>query len=76
MRIAADAKDADTLNRWEREGGRHFQIEEDTRVVAIARFSSKIEPEVAASLRAIGFRWNRHIKQWGGRWISRKRKPS
>jgi hypothetical protein len=67
MRIASEAKDADTLSRWEREGGRHFQIEEDTRVVAIARFPGKIEPEVAASLRAIGFRWNRHIKQWEGK---------
>ena len=67
MRIAADAKDSDTLSRWEREGGRHFQVEEDARLVAIARFPDKIEPEVAASLRAIGFRWNRYLKQWEGK---------
>lgn len=67
LKIAEGAKDADTVTRWEREGGRHFQAEEDARVVAIARFSTKIEPELAASLRGIGFRWNRFLKQWEGK---------
>ena len=52
---------------WERAGGRYFQKEEDTRVVAIARYPRKIAPEVAASLRAIGFRWNKFLKQWEGK---------
>jgi len=64
--IAAGAKDAKAVVLWERAGSRHFQEEEDTRVVAVAKFSHKIEPELAASLRSIGFRWNRFLKQWEG----------
>ena len=66
LAIAADAKDKKTVAGWERSGSRHFQTEEDTRVVAVAKFTAKIEPELAASLRAIGFRWNRFLKQWEG----------
>jgi hypothetical protein len=66
LRIADEAKDAKAVTQWERAGSRHFQAEEDTRVVAVARFAAKIEPEVAASLRSIGFRWNRFLKQWEG----------
>jgi len=39
----------------------------DSRVVAGARFSDKIAPETAASLRALGFRWNRLLVQWEGK---------
>ena len=67
LRIATHAKEPGTLACWEREGGRYFQAEEDARVVAIARFVAKIEPELAATLRALGFRWNRFLKQWEGK---------
>ena len=64
--IAAGAIDPDAVKRWERAGAQHFQKEEDKRVVAVARFATKIEPELAATLRSIGFRWNRYLKQWEG----------
>lgn len=66
LHIATEAKDDKAVAAWERAGSRHFQKEEDTRVVAVARFPEKIEPELAASLRSIGFRWNRFLKQWEG----------
>ena len=66
LHIAAEAKDAKAVTLWERAGSRHFQHEEDTRVVAVAKFPNKIEPEVAATLRSIGFRWNRFLMQWEG----------
>ena len=66
LAIAIDAKDEKTVALWERAGSRHFQEEEDTRVVVVARFANKIEPDLAASLRALGFRWNRFLKQWEG----------
>ena len=66
LQIAEEAKDSNAVTLWERAGSRHFQEEENTRVVAIARFENKLEPEMAASLRALGFRWNRYIKQWEG----------
>jgi len=67
LAIAAEAKDAGAVARWERDGAAHFQEEEDTRVVAIARFEHKIEAELAATLRSIGFRWNRFLQQWEGK---------
>lgn len=67
LRIAAEARDKAAVAKWAREGSRYFQAEEDARVVAIARFPDKIAPEVAASLRAVGFRWNRFLKQWEGK---------
>jgi len=66
LHIAADAKDPHAVTQWERAGSRHFQAEEDIRVVAVARFPNKVEPELAASLRSAGFRWNRFLKQWEG----------
>jgi hypothetical protein len=66
VRIAAEAKDAKAVAQWERAGAQHFQVEADNRVVAVATYADKIEPEVAASLRGIGFRWNRFLKQWEG----------
>jgi len=53
LRIAKDAQDARPVAAWEREGARHFQREVHSRVVAVAKFSDKIAPEVAASLRAL-----------------------
>ena len=67
LRIAKDAQDARTVAAWDREGAKNFQREADSRVVAIARFTDKIAPEVAASLRALGFRWNRYLGQWEGK---------
>jgi hypothetical protein len=67
LTIAAEASDKKAVASWERAGSRHFQAEEDIRVVAVAKFTSKIEPELAASLRSIGFRWNRYLKQWEGK---------
>jgi len=67
MHIAKEAKNPDTLTRWERIGSKHFQEEEDMRVIAIARFPDKVEPELAAALRSAGFRWNRFLKQWEGK---------
>ncbi len=67
LHIAEEAKDPKAVASWERSGGRHFQREQDSRVVAIARFDGKIEPEVAASLRALGFRWNRIVEHWEGK---------
>lgn len=68
LRIAAEAKDdPKAVAAWERAGSKHFQKEADTRVVAIARFGTKIDPELAATLRDIGFRWNRFLKQWEGK---------
>jgi|GEM_PF-1316311 len=68
LRIAAEAKDdSKAVAAWERAGGKHFQKEADTRVVAIARFGTKIDQELAATLRSYGFRWNRFLKQWEGK---------
>jgi hypothetical protein len=67
LRIAAEAKDAKAVAQWEKAGAQHFQKEEDRRVVAVAKFSGTVETEVAASLRAVGFRWNRFLKQWEGK---------
>ena len=67
MHIAKEAQNPDTVTRWERAGSRFFQEEEDLRVVAVARFLDKVEPEVAAALRSAGFRWNRFLKQWEGK---------
>ena len=68
LRIAEDAKNnPKAVPLWERAGGRYFQKEEDSRVVAVARFKGRIEPEVAASLRAAGFRWNRYRQEWNGK---------
>jgi len=67
MAIAAEATDKKSVASWERSGSRHFQAEEDSRVVAVAKFPGKIEPELAASLRSVGFRWNRYLKQWEGK---------
>jgi hypothetical protein len=67
MAIAAEATDKKSVASWERSGSRHFQAEEDSRVVAVAKFLGKIEPELAASLRSVGFRWNRYLKQWEGK---------
>jgi len=67
MAIAAEAGDARTVERWAQAGARHFQKEEDLRVVAIARFEGKIGLELTATLRSIGFRWNRFLKQWEGK---------
>ncbi len=67
LRIAKDSQDARAVAAWEREGAKHFQREADARVVAVAKFDEKIEPEVAASLRALGFRWNRYLGQWEGK---------
>jgi hypothetical protein len=41
--------------------------QEDNRVVAVAKFPGKIEQELTASLRSVGFRWNRYLKQWEGK---------
>lgn len=67
VQIAAEARDERAVAQWEQAGARHFQTEEDTRVVAVARFDHKIEPELSATLRSIGFRWNRFLKQWEGK---------
>ena len=34
---------------------------------ARARYGGQVDPEVAASLRAAGFRWNRYLRQWEGK---------
>jgi hypothetical protein len=67
LAIAAEASDKKAVASWERAGSRHFQAEEDTRIVAVAKFPGKITPELAASLRSVGFRWNRYLKQWEGK---------
>lgn len=67
LAIAAEAKDPAAVAHWERAGSRHFQKEEDAKVVAVARFVGTIETELAASLRAVGFRWNRLLHQWEGK---------
>jgi len=67
LRIAAEAEDPKSVTAWERAGSKHFQKEADTRVVAIARFGSKIDTELAATLRDLGFRYNRFLKQWEGK---------
>lgn len=68
LAIAAEAgQNPDAVALWERDGARHFQKEADTRVVAVATYDAKIEPEVAASLRSVGFRWNRLLMRWEGR---------
>lgn len=65
LQVAAEAKsNPKAVPLWEQAGSRYFQKEADTRVVAIARCPDKIAPEVSASLRAIGFRWNRYPNQW------------
>src|ERR1019366_2521829 len=64
LRIAEEAKDKSKVSLWEREGDRHFQTDGDAREIAIARFPSKVETELAASLRTLGFRWNRLLGQW------------
>lgn len=66
LRIAAEAEDPKAVAAWERAGSKHFQKEADMRVPCIARFGSKIDPELAATLRDLGFRWNRITKQWEG----------
>ena len=66
LRIAEEAKDKSKVALWEREGGRHFQAEGDAREIAIARFQGKVETGLAASLRKLGFRWNRLLGQWEG----------
>ncbi|MDD3029382.1 MAG: conjugal transfer protein TraD [Alphaproteobacteria bacterium] len=68
LHIAAEAKDdPKAVGTWERAGSKHFQQEADTRVVAIARFGTKIDPELTATLRSLGFRYNRFLKQWEGK---------
>ncbi|MDD4617073.1 MAG: conjugal transfer protein TraD [Alphaproteobacteria bacterium] len=67
LAIAAQADDPKMVAAWERAGSKHFQKEADTRIVAIARFGTKIDPELAATLRDMGFRWNRFLKQWEGK---------
>ncbi|MCW2247861.1 hypothetical protein M2352_003495 [Azospirillum fermentarium] len=69
LRIADEAQDKDQVTRWEREGGRHFQAEEDARVVAVAKFPERVSAETAAALRKLGFRWNKLMQQWEGRVI-------
>ena len=66
LRIAEEAKDKSKVAVWEREGGRHFQVEDDAREIAIARFPGKVETELAASLRKLGFHWNRLLGQFEG----------
>jgi hypothetical protein len=66
LRIAEEAKDKSKVTLWEREGGRHFQVEDGAREVAIARFPGKVETGLAASLRKLGFRWNRFLGQFEG----------
>ena len=66
LRIAEDARDTGKVAAWEREGVRHFATEIDAREIAIARFPGKVETDLAASLRALGFRWNRLLGQWQG----------
>ena len=66
LRIAEDARDAGNVAAWERDGARHFQQETDAREIAIARFSGKVETDLAMSLRTLGFRWNRLLGQWEG----------
>ena len=66
LRIAEEAKDKSKVAFWEREGGRHFQTDGDAREIAVARFQGKVETGLAASLRALGFRWNRLLGQWEG----------
>ena len=66
-RIAKEAQDKKTVAAWEREGGKHVKREADNRVVAIAKFRNKIAPEISASLRSLGFRWNRLLVQWEGK---------
>jgi hypothetical protein len=75
LRIAKDAQDVRAVAAWEREGAKHFQREADARVVAVAKFGDKTAPEVAASLRALGFRWNRYLGQWEGKveWAEAKK---
>jgi hypothetical protein len=66
LRIAEEAKDKSKVALWEREGGRHFQVDDDAREIAIARFPDKLAAEPAAALRNLGFRWNRLLGQWEG----------
>jgi hypothetical protein len=66
-RIAKEAQDKRAVAAWEREGAKHFRREADARVVAVAKFTDKIAPEVAASLGALGFRWNRYLGEWEGK---------
>jgi len=66
-RLAAEAQDPAKVVLWEREGGRLFQVEEDARVLAVARFPDKLPPDITAALRAAGFRRNKVLNQWEGR---------
>ena len=66
LRIAEEAKDKSKVAVWEREGSPHFRADGDAREIAIARFPSKVETGLAASLRNLGFRWNRLLGQWEG----------
>lgn len=56
-------------------GGRQFQREEESRVVAVAKFPHKIPPEVSALLRGAGFRYNRPLLQWEGEVVWGTAKP-
>lgn len=67
LAIATEARDPAAVAHWERAGSRHFQKEEDAKVVAVARYVGTIETELTASMRSIGFRWNRLLHQWEGK---------
>ena len=68
LKIAADAKDAKTVEAWEQSGGRHFHREQQdgSRAIAIAKFPEKLPPELTAELRGLGFKWNRLLVHWEG----------
>ncbi|TAL01126.1 MAG: hypothetical protein EPO08_11465 [Rhodospirillaceae bacterium] len=67
LSIATESQDKAKVTLWERAGSRHFQREEDARVVAIARFPGKVDMDVSQQLRAHGFRFNRFLTQWEGK---------
>jgi hypothetical protein len=67
LRIADEASDPKAVALWERSGGRHFHQEDDTRVVAVAKFAGKILPDLTSQLRELGFHWNRLLIQWEGK---------
>jgi Conjugal transfer protein TraD len=68
LRIAEEAADPNAVTLWERAGGRHFHREQgdESRVVAIAKFPSKLPPDLTAQLRELGFKWNRFLVHWEG----------
>ncbi len=66
-RLAAEAENPAAVERWDREGKRLFEAEENARTPVIARFPDKLPADITAALRKAGFRRNNILNQWEGR---------